>query len=124
MLWRTILQVTPRLVGQHLDRSLPTIANTPQSASSLVLLRRSPAVQSLLTTRLSTFLPSLSSLLRESIWWAVPKRKHTRSRKRKKTTVQKRIPLKKNIVFDPQTGEVTLQHKLPHNWREYLPKLD
>ena len=56
------------------------------------------------------------------IWFAVPKRKHTRSRKRMKTTAQKRIPLKKNIVFDPRTGEVTLKHKLPFNWKDYLPK--
>jgi ribosomal protein L32 len=60
----------------------------------------------------------------DSIWFAVPKRKHTRSRKRKKTTTQKRIPLKHNIVFDPRTGEVTLRHKLPFNWKDYLPKLD
>jgi ribosomal protein L32 len=59
-----------------------------------------------------------------SIWFAVPKRKHTKSRKRMKTTVQKRIPLKKNIVFDPRTGEVTLQHKLPFNWKDYLPKIE
>ena len=58
------------------------------------------------------------------IWFAVPKRKHTRSRKRMKTTAQKRLGLKKNIVFDPRTGEVTLKHKLPFNWKEYLPKLD
>jgi ribosomal protein L32 len=58
------------------------------------------------------------------IWFAVPKRKHTRSRKRMKTTVQKRLTLKKNIVFDPRTGEVTLKHRLPFNWKDYLPKLD
>ena len=58
------------------------------------------------------------------IWFAVPKRKHTRSRKRMKTTTHKRLPLKKNIVFDPRTGEVTLQHKLPFNWKDYLPKED
>ena len=58
------------------------------------------------------------------IWFAVPKRKHTRSRKRMKTTSQKRIPLKKNIVFDPRTGEVTLKHKLPFNWKDYLPKVE
>ena len=56
------------------------------------------------------------------IWFAVPKRKHTKSRKRLKTTVHKRLPLKKNIVFDPRTGEVTLKHKLPFNWKDYLPK--
>jgi ribosomal protein L32 len=60
----------------------------------------------------------------QHIWFAVPKSKITRSRKRMKTTAQKRIPLKKNIVFDPRTGEVTLKHKLPFNWKEYLPKID
>jgi ribosomal protein L32 len=58
------------------------------------------------------------------IWFAVPKRKHTKSRKRMKTTAQKKIPLKKNIVFDPRTGEVTLKHKLPANWKDYLPKVE
>merc|ERR1719464_1759970 len=57
------------------------------------------------------------------IWFAVPKKKVSRSRKRMKTTVQKRIPLKKNIVFDPRTGEVTLKHRLPFNWKDYLPKI-
>jgi ribosomal protein L32 len=59
-----------------------------------------------------------------SIWFAVPKRKHTRSRKRMKTTSQKKLPLKKNIIFDPRTGEVSLMHKLPFNWKDYLPKMD
>jgi ribosomal protein L32 len=58
------------------------------------------------------------------IWFAVPKRKHSKSRKRMKTTVQKRIPLKQNIIFDPRTGEVTLKHKLPFNWKDYLPKVE
>eukprot|EP00536_Pseudo-nitzschia_multiseries_P009097 jgi/Psemu1/319552/estExt_fgenesh1_pm.C_2470005 len=62
--------------------------------------------------------------LNEHIWFAVPKSKISRSRKRMKNTRQKRIPLKKNIVFDPRTGEVTLQHKLPYNWKDYLPKVD
>ena len=57
-----------------------------------------------------------------SVWFAVPKRKHTRSRKRMKTTRQKRLKVKKNIVFDPRTGEVTLMHKMPFNWKDYLPK--
>lgn len=59
-----------------------------------------------------------------SVWFAVPKSKHTRSRKRMKTTRQKRIPIKNNIVFDPRTGEVTLKHKLPFNWKDYLPKVE
>eukprot|EP00526_Cylindrotheca_closterium_P020403 CAMPEP_0113616176 /NCGR_PEP_ID=MMETSP0017_2-20120614/8101_1 /TAXON_ID=2856 /ORGANISM="Cylindrotheca closterium" /LENGTH=130 /DNA_ID=CAMNT_0000525475 /DNA_START=221 /DNA_END=610 /DNA_ORIENTATION=- /assembly_acc=CAM_ASM_000147 len=57
------------------------------------------------------------------IWFAVPKRKHTKSRKRMKTTAHKRLKLKKNIVFDPRTGEVTLKHKLPFNWKDYLPSM-
>ena len=71
-------------------------------------------------------LPSLHGDLQpqEHIWFAVPKSKISRSRKRMKTTKQKRIPLKKNIVFDPRTGEVTLKHKLPFNWKDYLPKVD
>ena len=60
----------------------------------------------------------------QHIWFAVPKSKISRSRKRMKTTRQKRIPLKKNIVFDPRTGEVTLKHKMPFNWKDYLPKVD
>ena len=65
-----------------------------------------------------------SSILSNPFWFAVPKSKHTRSRKRMKTTRQKRLPLKKNIVFDPRTGEVTLKHKLPFNWKDYLPKVE
>jgi len=60
----------------------------------------------------------------QHIWFAVPKSKISRSRKRMKNTSQKRIPLKKNIVFDPRTGEISLRHKLPFNWKDYLPKTD
>ena len=60
----------------------------------------------------------------QHIWFAVPKSKISHSRKRMKTTRQMRIPLKKNIVFDPRTGEVTLKHRMPENWKDYLPKLD
>jgi len=60
----------------------------------------------------------------QHIWFAVPKSKISRSRKRMKTTSQKRIPLKKNIVFDPRTGEISIRHKLPFNWKDYLPKTD
>lgn len=59
-----------------------------------------------------------------AIWFAVPKQKISRHKKRLKTTVQKRIKLKKNIITDPRTGEVTLMHKLPFNWKDYLPKTD
>jgi ribosomal protein L32 len=59
------------------------------------------------------------------LWlFAVPKKKVSRGKKRMKTTRQKRIPLKKNIVIDKRTGELTLTHKLPFNWKDYLPKME
>jgi ribosomal protein L32 len=56
-----------------------------------------------------------------ALWLAVPKQKVTRHKKRLKTTVQKRIPLRHDIITDPRTGETTLRHKLPFNWKDYLP---
>jgi len=67
---------------------------------------------------------SLLDTLQDALWFAVPKSKISRSKKRMKTTAQKRIPLKKNIIVDPRTGEYTLKHKLPFNWKDYLPKTD
>ncbi|GKY97060.1 hypothetical protein MPSEU_000664600 [Mayamaea pseudoterrestris] len=64
-----------------------------------------------------------SSILQDFLWFAVPKKKISRHKKRLKTTLQKRIKLKSNIIVDPRTGEVTLQHKMPANWREYLPEM-
>mmetsp|Transcript_14602 Transcript_14602/g.26463 ORF Transcript_14602/g.26463 Transcript_14602/m.26463 type:complete len:99 (+) Transcript_14602:156-452(+) len=64
-------------------------------------------------------------VLQESLWFAVPKRKVTRSKKRMKTTKQYRIPLRQDIIADPRTGEPTLRHRLPFNWREsYIPKYE
>jgi ribosomal protein L32 len=61
----------------------------------------------------------------EAIWlFAAPKQRVTRHKKRLKTTVQKRIPLRKNIITDPRTGELTLKHKLPFNWKQYLPQVE
>jgi ribosomal protein L32 len=62
------------------------------------------------------------SALQDALWFAVPKQKVTRHKKRLKTTLQKRIPLRKDIVTDPRTGETTRMHRLPFNWKEYLPK--
>jgi ribosomal protein L32 len=66
----------------------------------------------------------VTSALQDFLWFAVPKQKVTRHKKRLKTTLQKRIKLKSNIIVDPRTGEVTLKHKLPFNWKDYLPKID
>ena len=62
-----------------------------------------------------------NSTLEDSIWFAVPKKKVSRGKKRLKTTLQKRIQVKDNIVIDKRTGELTLKHKLPYNWKNYLP---
>ncbi len=64
---------------------------------------------------------SAESPLEDSLWFAVPKKKVTRGKKRLKTTLQKRIKVKDNIVIDKRTGELTLKHKLPYNWKNYLP---
>ena len=60
----------------------------------------------------------------DHIWFAVPKKKVSRHKKRLKTTLQKRIRLRKDIVVDPRTGEVSLKHRMPFNWKDYLPKVD
>mmetsp|Transcript_24501 Transcript_24501/g.37278 ORF Transcript_24501/g.37278 Transcript_24501/m.37278 type:complete len:123 (-) Transcript_24501:191-559(-) len=59
--------------------------------------------------------------LEDALWFAVPKSKISRGKKRMKTTWQKRIKMKDNIVIDKRTGELTLKHKLPYNWKNYLP---
>jgi ribosomal protein L32 len=56
-----------------------------------------------------------------SIWFAVPKSKISHQKKRMKTTLRCRIPRKQNIITDPRTGELTLRHHLPWNWKNYLP---
>ena len=65
--------------------------------------------------------PSLLDNL--AVWFAVPKQKVSRHKKRLKTTVQKRIPLRQDIIKDPRTGEITRRHRLPFNWKDYLPEI-
>ena len=59
----------------------------------------------------------------DALWLAVPKSRKTKGKKRMKTTNQKRIAKKANIITDARTGETTLMHKLPFNWKEYLPNV-
>jgi ribosomal protein L32 len=59
--------------------------------------------------------------LADCLWLAVPKRKVTPGKKRMKTTNQNRIKKKDHIIVDKRTGETTLRHRLPFNWKEYLP---
>jgi ribosomal protein L32 len=75
-----------------------------------------------LTTNYDVDTSSSRSPLEEALWFAVPKKKVTRGKKRLKTTLQKRISMKNNIVIDKRTGELTLKHKLPYNWENYLPE--
>lgn len=56
----------------------------------------------------------------DCLWLAVPKRKVTPGKKRMKTTVQYRIKAKDHIIVDKRTGQPTLRHKLPLNWKDYL----
>ena len=73
-------------------------------------------------TTTTTSTPQQQQLLDQlSLWFAVPKQKISRQKKRMKTTRQRRIPLQKNIITDPRTGQVTLRHRLPFNWKDYLP---
>ncbi|KAL3827198.1 hypothetical protein ACHAXA_006753 [Cyclostephanos tholiformis] len=67
------------------------------------------------------FAEESNSSFEDSLWFAVPKKKVSRGKKRMKTTLQKRIKLRDNIVIDKRTGELTLKHKLPYNWKNYLP---
>lgn len=90
----------------------------PQLAGLFPLAAAAAAAQQMQQTS------RLESLLQDCIWFAVPKSKITRHKKRLKTTVQKRIKLRQDIVTDPRTGEMTLQHRMPFNWKDYLPKTD
>mmetsp|Transcript_131716 Transcript_131716/g.380947 ORF Transcript_131716/g.380947 Transcript_131716/m.380947 type:complete len:113 (+) Transcript_131716:190-528(+) len=112
MLWNSI-QLLPSLIRHRLSTKFrqaplftPQLAGVPQHLLGPVAAGNE------------------SPLENSWIWFAVPKRKHTPSRKRMKTTVHKKLPLKKNIAFDPRTGEVSLKHKMPFNWKDYLPKDD
>lgn len=109
---------------ETLQRVSYNLFRIPPSASPQLCLASIPV-----STNMSLNEPSSSSSSTTSLWdsiWnmAVPKSKVSRSKKRMKTTLQKRIPLKKNIVIDERTGELTLKHKLPFNWKDYLPDED
>ena len=84
----------------------------------------SPAVASTAAATTQIAIPWQRPSWQEALWLAVPKQKVTRHKKRLKTTVQKRIKLRHDIVTDPRTGETTLRHKMPFNWKDYLPKVE
>lgn len=89
---------------------------------SLLIPRMLPSLQLAGSVAPSFALPNfLPEALTDAIWFAVPKKRVTRSKKRLKTTVQYRIKLKENIVTCPRTGELTLRHKLPAAWKKYIP---
>jgi ribosomal protein L32 len=55
-----------------------------------------------------------------STWFAVPKQKVSHSRKRMKQQFKNVIRPKQHICTCPRTGELTLRHRLPFNWKDYL----
>ena len=65
---------------------------------------------------------SILDVIMNAIWWAVPKRKVSPGKKRMKTTLQNRISTKSHVIIDRRTGEYTLRHRLPWNWKDYLPE--
>lgn len=70
----------------------------------------------------ATSTTSVGPSLFDCLWLAVPKRKVTPGKRRMKTTIQKRIKKKDHIIVDERTGEITLKHRLPFNWKDYLPE--
>mmetsp|Transcript_9250 Transcript_9250/g.13842 ORF Transcript_9250/g.13842 Transcript_9250/m.13842 type:complete len:130 (+) Transcript_9250:119-508(+) len=100
--------------GRHLNHPPPSIlalATVDLCPSPIPAARENSASAS----------PSPSPSIADCLWLAVPKSKISRSKKRMKTTTQKRISKKENIIVDSRTGEITLRHKLPFNWKDYLP---
>ena len=60
--------------------------------------------------------------IEESVWFAVPKSKVSRSKKRIKNYLKRTaLKQKSNIIVDGRTGEYTLKHHLPVRWKDYLP---
>jgi ribosomal protein L32 len=59
-----------------------------------------------------------------SAWFAVPKQKISHSKKRLKQAHKNVMRHKENISTCPRTGEVTLKHKLPLNWKDYIPTFE
>jgi len=97
---------TLKAIQRQINKLFPPL--TPQLSLGFPLENLSPEHQ--------------GDALSESIWFAVPKSKISKSKKRMKTTLQKRIRSKNHIIIDKRTGELTLKHKLPYNWKNYLPE--
>jgi len=66
---------------------------------------------------------TINELIDSIFLFAAPKKRMSRSKKRMKTTIRDRLPLKANIIRDKRTGQMTLLHKLPFRWREHIPNL-
>ena len=121
------------LVAQSLYRRTTATLGANNSHSSIFSLTfRQPQLQlagiptAATPTPAAAAAPSmLQDLLQDlSIWWmAVPKQKVSRHKKRLKTTLRDRIKLRHDIVVDARTGETTARHKMPANWKDYLPKI-
>mmetsp|Transcript_7417 Transcript_7417/g.15504 ORF Transcript_7417/g.15504 Transcript_7417/m.15504 type:complete len:123 (+) Transcript_7417:172-540(+) len=104
-------------IQRQFQKFFPPLA--PQLSLAGISVEQSFSFNPLNTTATTAAPPTP---LEDSLWFAVPKSKVSRGKKRMKTTVQKRIRMKDNIVIDKRTGELTLKHKLPYNWKNYLPE--
>ena len=63
---------------------------------------------------------AVGSLFDDALWFAVPKSKISRSKKRLKTNWQKKPKKIKHITTCRFTGLTTLKHRLPKGWEEFL----
>ena len=135
--YHTVTCQTPILNKMSLFLKMVPGSVPPRGALSMMMsswLRRltlpSPAISSTTSAITATSntaqiaVPYHRPVWQEALWLAVPKKKVTRHKKRLKTTVQKRIKLRRDIITDPRTGETTLRHKMPFNWKKYLPTVE
>eukprot|EP00567_Pseudictyota_dubia_P014707 CAMPEP_0197456338 /NCGR_PEP_ID=MMETSP1175-20131217/43081_1 /TAXON_ID=1003142 /ORGANISM="Triceratium dubium, Strain CCMP147" /LENGTH=116 /DNA_ID=CAMNT_0042990393 /DNA_START=81 /DNA_END=431 /DNA_ORIENTATION=- len=111
-------------------RALSSIARTVTLSSSSLFRTPTPALRPCLdgfgidesfSSSHGRVVGSTIADIVDSIWFAVPKKRVSKSKKRRKTTWQKKIKMKENIILDGRTGELTLKHHLPKNWKKYLP---
>mmetsp|Transcript_15188 Transcript_15188/g.28819 ORF Transcript_15188/g.28819 Transcript_15188/m.28819 type:complete len:121 (+) Transcript_15188:116-478(+) len=113
------LKMVPASVSQR--GSLSTMISSWLRRLALPFPAITSTSSAITTTTAPNAIPCPRPVWQEALWLAVPKKKVTRHKKRLKTTVQKRIKLRHDITTDPRTGELTLRHKMPFNWKQHLP---
>ena len=88
-------------------------------------IQQSIIVPQLCLSGLGTFQPLLSYIdfSPTTFLFAAPKKRVSKSKKRMKNTLRYRIKAKPHVILDKRTGEMTLSHRLPFNWKKYIPQL-